>query len=124
MISANDVMRKIQRNDDWVTVYDMEDDYDLEASAYYAESDDELVISLSYLGDAADLALKALQETSEIGGGQGRGRRPAVDERRGRGLRCHGRGRHPGDALVSEQEAGPTRLWTSPVRARRSEEIR
>ena len=68
MISANDVMRKIQRNGDWVTVYDMEDDYDLEASAYYAESDDELVISLSYLGDAADLALKALQETSEIGG--------------------------------------------------------
>ena len=68
MISANDVMRKIQRNGDWVTVYDMEDDYDLEASAYHAESDDELVISLSYLGDVADLALKALQETSEIGG--------------------------------------------------------
>ena len=35
MISANDVMRKIQRDDDWVTVYDMKDDYDLEASASY-----------------------------------------------------------------------------------------
>ena len=68
MISANDVMKKIERNDDWVTVYGMEDWYDLEASSYYAESDDELVISLSYLGDAADLALKALQETSRIGG--------------------------------------------------------
>ena len=68
MISANDVMRMIRRNDDWVTVYDMEDYYDLEASACYAESDDELVISLSYMGDAADLALKALRETSEIGG--------------------------------------------------------
>ena len=42
MISANDVMRKIQRNDDWVTVYGMEDYYDLGASAYYAESDDEI----------------------------------------------------------------------------------
>lgn len=68
MISANDVMRKIERNDDWVTVYGMEDCYDLGASDYYAESDDELVISLSYLGYAADLALKALQETSRIGG--------------------------------------------------------
>lgn len=68
MISANDVKRKIRRNGDWVTVYDMEDDYDLEASAYYAESDDELVISLSYLGDTPDLVLKALQETSEIVG--------------------------------------------------------
>ena len=68
MISANDVMRKIQSNDGWVTVYGMEDCYDLGASDYYAESDDELVISLSYLGYAADPALKALQETSEIGG--------------------------------------------------------
>ena len=68
MISANDVIGKIQRDDDLVTVFDMEDEYDFEASAYYAESDDELVISLSYRGDADDLALKALQETSEIGG--------------------------------------------------------
>lgn len=68
MISANDVMRKIQRNDDWVTVYGMEDYYDLGVIAYYVESDDELVLSLSCLGGAADLALKALQETSEIGG--------------------------------------------------------
>ena len=68
MISANDVMKNIERNDDWVTVYGMEDWYDLGASDYYAESDDELGISLSYLGDAADLALKALQETSWIGG--------------------------------------------------------
>ena len=68
MISANDVMRKIERNDDWVTVYGIDDWYDLGASDYYAESDDELVISLSYLGDAAGLALKALQETSWIGG--------------------------------------------------------
>ena len=68
MISADDVMKKIERSDDCVTVYGVGDCYDLWASDYHAESDDELVISLSYLGDAADLALKALQETSRIGG--------------------------------------------------------
>ena len=68
MISADDVMKKIQHNDDWVTVYGTGDNYDLGVISYYAESDDELAITLSYLGDAADLALKALRETSRIGG--------------------------------------------------------